>query len=790
MLSEIEGHLFDIYHVEDMIYLWILDGEGRSHCVSDQFFPVIYAHGPEVWIEKLNARLMERGVLKERPWRTRKIHFYDNRPIEVTAYRFLKPSFLRRIHRKLFALFDKIDLYHSDIEIPAHYMYEKGLYPLARLRVTIGPVLSPDPALPGVVPEAVADTPTESARAPLPPLSGPGRLVDFELLEKRTDLSYSLPEFRILKIYMKNSHRSPISLENPLVLELPEEKIEINSFDEKLLLRLNQVLADFDPDVILSAYGDQILFPNIFRLAQNLNLPLFLDRDRTHTLRKVVTKGTSYMTYGSIVFRAPSYPLFGRWHVDSCNSFVFKESQLEGLIELSRLSLLPLQRLARSSTGTAMTVMQTNAAIEREYLVPWQKSHIEEKKTALELLTIDKGGIVYEPDIRKAACFENVAQIDFSQMYPSIMVNHNISPETVLCDCCEKEESAQRVPEAGYHICVRRRGIVPISLEHLLDRRRYYKKIKKESGDIQQKERADARQNSLKWLLVTSFGYLGYRNAKFGRLESHESVTAFGREILLRAKEISEEGGWELLHAITDCLFIRHTPNVTTEIPELLQLIYADTGVEIQSEGVFSWLVFLPSRADPNVPVANRYFGRYENGVLKYRGIMARRKDTPRFMQECQLGFLSIMQKASSAENLRALHGEMDDLYRSCRAKLESQSVPWQDLLLRRTVSKEMNSYTAQGPTLLSLQQLASSGIAIQAGEKVRYLIVDRKNPISAKRYLAEETALKTPPSRYDVSEYIRILREAYREVWEAFAPPRYFDFLHDGQMRLAFNNK
>ena len=62
---------------------------------------------------------------------------------------------------------------------------------------------------------------------------------------------------------------------------------------------------------------------------------------------------------------------------------------------------------------------------------------------------------------------------------------------------------------------------------------------------------------ALKWMLVTCFGYLGYRNARFGRIEAHESVTAFGREKLLQAKEICEEEGFELLHAITDSLWIR-----------------------------------------------------------------------------------------------------------------------------------------------------------------------------------------------------------------------------------------
>ncbi len=34
------------------------------------------------------------------------------------------------------------------------------------------------------------------------------------------------------------------------------------------------------------------------------------------------------------------------------------------------------------------------------------------------------------------------------------------------------------------------------------------------------------RQNALKWMLVTCFGYLGYKNARFGRIEAHEAVTA------------------------------------------------------------------------------------------------------------------------------------------------------------------------------------------------------------------------------------------------------------------------
>jgi DNA polymerase elongation subunit (family B) len=39
-------------------------------------------------------------------------------------------------------------------------------------------------------------------------------------------------------------------------------------------------------------------------------------------------------------------------------------------------------------------------------------------------------------------------------------------------------------------------------------------------------------------MLVTCFGYTGYRNAKLGRIQVHERITATSREILLQIKEL------------------------------------------------------------------------------------------------------------------------------------------------------------------------------------------------------------------------------------------------------------
>jgi DNA polymerase elongation subunit (family B) len=67
----------------------------------------------------------------------------------------------------------------------------------------------------------------------------------------------------------------------------------------------------------------------------------------------------------------------------------------------------------------------------------------------------------------------------------------------------------------------------------------------------------EMKQNILKWLLVTSFGYMGFNKARFGRIECHESITAFGREILLRTMEIADGMGFEILHGIVDSLWVK-----------------------------------------------------------------------------------------------------------------------------------------------------------------------------------------------------------------------------------------
>ncbi len=126
------------------------------------------------------------------------------------------------------------------------------------------------------------------------------------------------------------------------------------------------------------------------------------------------------------------------------------------------------------------------------------------------------------------------------------------------------------MPELGTPVCRHRRGLVPETLAPLLEKRRRYKALVRALPEHDPRRQAFQRRYSAhKWLLVTCFGYLGYKNARFGRIEAHEAVTAYGREVLLRAKEIVEERGFRVLHLYVDGLWIdrpgEHSSGPTTK---------------------------------------------------------------------------------------------------------------------------------------------------------------------------------------------------------------------------------
>ncbi len=396
--------------------------------------------------------------------------------------------------------------------------------------------------------------------------------------------------------------------------------------------------------------------------------------------------------------------------------------------------------------------MQMITALQNGILVPWHKQQGERFKTALDLIHRDQGGFVYQPII---GVHENVAELDFVSMYPSLMVKFNISPETAGGNAGDPENLTPFPNNPG---------LVPLTLAPLLEKRLKLKARLKTLSKQDCRVKADqTRAVAHKWLLVTCFGYLGYKNARFGRIEAHEAVTAYGREALLRAKESAENLDCTVLQLYVDGLWIQRPDwKAPKDFQPALETIIENTGLPIALEGVYRWIAFLSSKQDQRIPVPNRYFGVFQDGTIKIRGIEARRRDIPVWIANAQMAVLEILAKAESLENVYDLIPSALALLHKEWQSLVAGRVPLESLLLSQKLGRELGEYQARSPVARAVLQLSNAGKVIKPGQTVRYLFTYGDPGVYA-------WDLGDPPRYLKLLNYLNLLERAANTILQPF---------------------
>ena len=743
------GWVFDIAAAQGGMTVWFRTVTGETIALFAPFRPSFVLAGNRLKEPALRAAAAR--------WkcdlaRGEGIDFLSGRTIPAWSFTVPGPALLGPSVRKAEKAFGPEALCNADIAPEQQFSFATGLYPLSRAAVDC---------------------------------DGDGTIRSARVLDSPWDVDAPHPSFSIALLRMEGTGHPAHRRVRPL--EFIADGVTHGLLWENgadFLRDLVRLVERADPDLLVTEYGDDWLLPRLLALAGRLRSPLPLgrtprtpdevfgaSRNRGAGIEPAAPGGVrggrerSFVSYGRVIFRAAPHTLSGRWHVDARNSFLFGETGLPGLVELSRLSGIPLQRVARTSPGTAISAMQVATALKGGILVPYKKREPEAFKTGVDLVVTDKGGLTYLP---RPGVHENVGELDFASMYPSLMDRYNISPETINCACCGGYPPDGRpglpVPEVRAHTCLRRRGLVPDTIAPILLKRRLLKERQKAETEPEARELLRKRQTALKWLLVVSFGFLGYRNARFGRIEAHEAVTAWGREKLLSAKEIAEREGFAFLHGLTDAIWVKKEDAATEDYRRLSERITAETGMPIALEGVYKWLAFLPSKRNPRVAVPNRFVGVFGNGEVKVRGIALRRSDTPAVVAALQRGLLDRMAKAGSLRELRAMLPELREVVDAAASELRGGRIPVEGLAIARRLSKAPERYVANTAAAAATRELCGRGVTLRPGSKIRYLLADRSG-----RAMGFLDGTETP----DVPRYEEMLREAADELIEIVACSR-----------------
>jgi DNA polymerase-2 len=260
-------------------------------------------------------------------------------------------------------------------------------------------------------------------------------------------------------------------------------------------------------------------------------------------------------------------------------------------------------------------------------------------------------------------------------------------------------------------------------------------------------------------LTHNSFGYQGYKNARFGQIEAHECTTALGREMLLRAKDVAESQGYTMLHALVDSVWLTRPGATRADYEALAQAIVEATGLPIAVEGVYRWIAFVPSRTHPLVGVPNRFFGVFEDGPEKVRGIELRRGDTPPIVAAMQRRMLDVLFEAGTLDEIRARFPVLEDLLNEQIVRLRQHEVRAEELVIRTVLSQDPREYERGIPQAVAAHQLVQAGITLHPGEMIEYIITNAAAKIPAER----AAAYARLPSDwcYDVDRYTLMLRRA-----------------------------
>ena len=174
-----------------------------------------------------------------------------------------------------------------------------------------------------------------------------------------------------------------------------------------------------------------------------------------------------------------------------------------------------------------------------------------------------------------------------------MMINNNISFDTVNCDCCKDDNEAkvskeimdiineslseEKKRKQTYWICKKKIGVIPKLLSKFRDER------------FRQEELGNtSMQLAIKNLINSIYGLFGTDFFEFTDYRVAELTTAFGRKVLQYMKETAKEVyGFDVTYGDTDSIFVTNITNVDS-IDKFITECWIVDEVDVEVDKVFA----------------------------------------------------------------------------------------------------------------------------------------------------------------------------------------------------------
>ena len=396
---------------------------------------------------------------------------------------------------------------------------------------------------------------------------------------------------------------------------------------------------------------------------------------------------------------------------DAVSTLGIAEKMLPLQIELSKMIGYPLDELAKMGRGRQVEAFLTAEAFKKGELVPPKKGA---EKTF-------EGGFVLPPE---KGLHEDVISLDFSSMYPTIMISFNISPDTfVEPEEAEQESDLYVAPEVGHAFRKAPDGFFKRIMSDLITRRKAIKaEMKKHDKNSNEYRLLDIQQQSVKILTNSFYGYTGWSAAKFYKRECAEATTAWGRHFIKRAVKVAEGLGFEVIYGDTDSIFAKLSPDAGDDVEEydrkaetlkkareVSERISEELPLELEIQDFFKSIFFTGKK--------KRYAALTDKGEIVVRGLEVRRGDWCELAKEVQTKVIElILVEKDPDAAIKFVKSVIQDL--------KEEKISVDKLTIYKTLTRKINGYETKQAHVMAAERALTSRIVYEVGSKVPYVII------------------------------------------------------------------
>ncbi|KXN81551.1 DNA polymerase delta catalytic subunit [Leucoagaricus sp. SymC.cos] len=393
--------------------------------------------------------------------------------------------------------------------------------------------------------------------------------------------------------------------------------------------------------------------------------------------------------------------------------------------EMARVTGVPFNYLLARGQSIKVLSQLFRKANEEGYVIPALKG--EGSDEAYE------GATVIEP--KRGYYDVPIATLDFSSLYPSIMMAHNLCYTTLLdkgtidrLNLVKDVDYIQTPNNDFFTTSKRRKGLLPTILEDLISARKRAKADLKMEKDPFKKAVLDGRQLALKISANSVYGFTGATVGKLPCLAISSSVTAYGRQMIEKTKQEVEAEycianghayDAQVIYGDTDSVMVKFGPTELSQVMalggEAAELVTQKfiKPIKLEFEKVYYPYLLISKK---------RYAGLYWTKVEKYdkmdsKGIETVRRDNCRLVStviETSLHKLLIDRNAKAAESY----------VKQVISDLLQNRIDMSQLVITKALAKTDYTGKQAHVELAERMKQRDAGSAPALGDRVAYVIV------------------------------------------------------------------